>query len=234
MSLTLKQLIDEALLVSGLPTETAYASSTDDAVKRLLSIANRSATKLGAYPYQALRDTHIFTLSSSDTQYDLPADWRGYLPDTAYGDSRTWGMDFPATKEKWAWLQSSTGGSGVRIKARILGDKIEVYQPNDAEEIRIEYWSSHPVLATDGTTTKERFSLDTDTFRLDDELIILDLTWRIKALHEFADWQIARGEFERYQLNYRGREAGAQTINPGEVLRAGEPYYDTWRPVPNA
>lgn len=231
MSQTLQQVLDTVLLESGMPTESAYADSDDDAVKRLVNLANRSVRQLAKHPWQAIRATYTFTLSS-DTQYPLPADYRAFVPDTMYEANRVSPVDFPAGEGEWAYLKSSNSGSGPRTRVRLLGNVIEVHEPVSGETVRVEYLTDCPVLDTDGTTKKARFDADTDTCLLDDDLLEMDIIWRYKKLMGLQDWQVDLAAFRAYESHLRGTESGAKTITPGEGTFQ-TPYYDLWRPVPN-
>lgn len=231
MALTLKNMLDAVLLESGVATETAYAASDDDEVKRLLYLANRSIETLSRYPWQVLRKTYEFTLTS-ETTYQLPSDFRSFVPDTMYTDSHLWPVDFPSDASDWAYLQASSGGNGIAVRMRLLGNQLEVYQPTSGEVIRVEYVSKHPVQAAD-ESYKERFTADTDTCVLDDDMVVRDILWRYKKLMGHVDWQADLMEAEAQKRVLKGQEAGARTINPCSSDEATGPYYDLWRPVPN-
>ena len=133
--------------------------------------------------------------------------------------------------EHWAYLQSATGGTGPRYRFRLLGDKIHVYDPQSGALVRIEYVTEHPVLAADGTTTKKSFTADTDTWLLDDDLLIMDLIWRYKKLLGLPDWQIDLQDATTYARTVKGQQAGSKTISGDDTgVMFAEPYYELWRP----
>ena len=228
----LSEILDSVMLESGMDTETAYAAADEGAVRRLVNLANRSVELLSRYQWQALRKTHTFTLTTATT-YQLPADFRSFVPDTMYTDSHLWAVDFPTNAGEWAYLQASAGGSGIRTQLRLLGNQIQIYQPNSGETIRVEYVSKYPVQAAD-ESYKQRFTADDDTSILDDDLVTRDIIWRYKKLMAVPDWQADLMEFRAYERVLKGQEAGAQTIRPEHDGGGyGSPYYDLWRPVPN-
>ena len=230
--MTLKTILDDVLLESGMSTESAYAASGNDAVKRLVRLANRSVGTLTRYAWQALRATHEFTLTT-DTSYPLPDDYRAIVPDTFFTDGRLDNVDFPADTEMWNYLQASTGANGVAVRVRLLGDTLVVYQPDAGEVLRFEYLTKYPVLAADGTTKKAEFTADTDTWILDRDLLIFDIVWRYKKLMGLQDWQIDLAESKAYQNTLKGQEAGSKTIYPDSGDGSSVPFYDMWRAVPN-
>ena len=229
MALTLKQMIDSVLLESGVATESAYATSTDDAVLRLVNLANRSVTRLRREPWQHLVATHEIVMTSAE-QYAMPADWGHYIPDTAYTNSRLWAVQVPTGDAEWNYLKASSSGTGPAIVMRIRGGFFEIYQPNAGETIRLEYMSKYPVRDSVGSS-KERFTADTDTTVLDDDLVVLDIMWRYKKLMGM-DYQIDMAEAMDLKNRLLGQDGGAKTIIPGEE-RSTHPYYELWRPVPN-
>jgi len=226
--MNLKSILDEVMLLSGMDTETVYATATEDAVKRLVSIANQSAATFAQYPWQALRSRYEFTMSTATTE-ELPDDYRAIIPDTMFVNGQAWTVDFPTDTIEWSYLVSATGGAGIRRKMRLLDGEIHIYQPTSGDTVSFEYLSIYPVLNSVGTA-KQRFTADTDTWRLDDDLIIKDVLWRYKKLIGHTDWQIDLAGYKAYELAAKGHDKGAQTIVPGDAYGfTGEPYYELWR-----
>jgi len=229
--MTLKEMIDRVLLLSGIGTETAYAGSSNPALSRLVALANQSITALARHHWTALRRIHTFTLST-DTQYELPDDFLSFVPDTMYSDTHAEGMDFPASTEEWSYLKANSGGSDNE-KVRLIAGKLNVHEPDSGSVVRFEYNSKYPVVASDGSTFKALFTADTDTTLLDDELLISDLLWRYKKLMGLQDWQVDFAESQRLYQTLKGQDGSAKTIGPRDGV-SGTPYYDLWRPVPNS
>lgn len=214
-----------------MPTEASYADNADDAIKRMMYLANRSIQGLARYPWQALRKTWTLTLTS-ETTYSLPSDWRAPIADTMFTGQKLWGVDFPTDASEWGYLKASDSAAGPTMRARLLGGSLEVHQPQSGDEVRVEYLSNTPVL--DSTNTrKEKFTADTDSPVLDSDLVTQDIIWRYKRLVG-QEWQSDLAEFKSLERTLRGQEAGAKTIRPGgEAWPTGVPYYELWRPVPN-
>ena len=231
--MTLDQILDEVLILSGVDTQSAYAAATVDAEKRAVSVANQSIAYLKKWPWQALRKRHTITLTSA-TEYTLPSDIQAIIPDTMYSNDNVLPSDFPSNAQFWSYLKSSSGATDARYQVRWLEDELHVHEPDSGDEISFEYISTHPVLDTDGTTTKEKFVADTDTFRLDDDLLIKDCLWRYKKLAGIPDWEVDAAEARQYEIKLRGQDGGAKTIYPSRGRgQVGDPYYNLWRPVPN-
>ncbi len=223
----MKQILDQVQRESGLDTETEYATNSDDAVLRLVSLVNRSARVLAKFPWQAMRKTHLFTLTSATT-YDLPTDFRELIPDTAFTESYYQSVDFRVDPSLWRYLQSNSGGSGPRYKFRILGGKIHVFEPNSGDQVTFEYLTDGPVVDKDDGSWKARFENDDDTWLLDDDLLIMETLWRNKKLLGLPDWQVDAADARAYLKTTLGQEAAAKTIVGMRDGRVDEPYTDLW------
>jgi len=223
--MTLKTILDDVLLESGLGTETAYATANKDSVLRLLSLANRSARRLATgYEWQALLRTYTFSLTA-DTEYDMPDDFRAFVADTTFVDSYLFGVDMRTRPQLWHYLQVNTTGTGPRYRMRVIGNKIQVYQPQANDQITFEYLTDHPVESASGTS-KKSFTADDDVWRLDDDLLTMDLVWRYKKLLALPDWQIDRADWNDYKKTVQGQQAAAKTIigSDGSAYPVGEPH----------
>lgn len=229
--MTLSDILDEVVLLAGADTEASYVGEGTGAVERLVSIANQSAMYLKRWRWQALTKRGSITLTSA-TEYSLPSDFQAFVSDTMYADDHVLRSDFPTDAGFWSYLKSSGGGTDSRYHVRWIGDELHVHEPDSGQVISFEYLSNHPVLDTDGTTTKAKFVADTDTFRLDDDLLIKDCVWRFKKLAGIPDWQVDAAEARRYEMTLKGQDGGAQTLYPGRSQAEG-PHYSLWRPVPN-
>ena len=228
--LTLKEMLDNVLLESGMDTESIYATSTEDSVRRLMRLANRSARRIATgHAWQALRRTYTFSLTTA-LEYVLPVDFRELISDTTFVDSYVHGVDMRTRPEQWRYLQVNVTGTGPRYRMRIMGNVIHVYQPQSGDEISFEYTSDYPVLDTDQETTQKLFDADTDTWRLDDDLLEMDIIWRYKKLLGLQDWQVDHAEFKTYDRTVKGQEAGAKTIYgvDGSEMPNTEPYTDLY------
>lgn len=232
--MTLKEILDRVLRQSGASSEPAYATSTDDEILRLVDLANQSAEYFIDWPWQALRKRYEFTLTSAES-YDLPDDFLAFVPDTMIAQDNVLPANFPTGPGQWAYLKSIGGPSDAIYNMRWFGDQLHIHEPDSGQDVAFEYLSSHPVLDADGITTQARFDADTDTFRLDDGLLIRDLMWRYKKLVGMQDWQVDLAEFKRYEAIKKGHDGGSKTFYPsnGDICPA-DPYYPLWRPVPNS
>lgn len=223
--MTLLEMLDEVMLLSGMDTETAYADSTNDAVARLVTIANQAAVSIAQHEWQTLRGIYTFNMTAAET-YDLPDDYKAFIPDTMFIDGSL--VNIPTDTAEWNYMKSIDGASGALWSMRLLGNVIHVHNPVSGTEVSFEYQSKYPVLDANDTP-KARFTADTDTFRLDDELLIKETIWRYKKLLGLADWQIDMADAKAYERYAKGNDKGAKTLIPGgSCSPLGEPYTPLW------
>ena len=185
-----------------------------------MALANQAVLSLRERRFQAQLREYSFTTSSTSTRYAPPLDSLGIVPDTMWMQSSSWRVDFPTDPTVWAYLRASAGPSGVQIRARMIQNAIEIWQPQDGIPIGYEYYTRNCVFGYDTGfdppigVPKELFTTDQDTHVFDDLLLIADIKWRFKKEKGFNDWQV---DFEAFkaQLNaVMGRDAGAKTIEP--------------------
>lgn len=225
--MNLKQILNAVNDESGFAKPNSYFGSTNDEAAQVVALANRAARELSQHNWQALRKEHEFTLTGSET-YDLPADYRQMVNDTVWARSRADKPNFPASNEGWAY-EKGRGSGGIRYRMRLQGGQFAVLNPVAGTVVRFEYISDHPILDYDEATTKARFAADTDTWLLDDDLLIMDIIWRFKKLKGLPDWQVDLENAKKYERTLRGTDQGASGVNTvGSAAWTGEPVADLW------
>ena len=230
MSLTFKQIADAVMGELGVAAQDQYFGNTSTQETRLTALANRAIKILGQEGYTSLKTLGTITMTSATT-YDLPADFMYLVPDTMNADGQWRPINMPVTSQHWYQLQARHGIDGIRYKARIIGDQLEVNSPESGVDLIFEYLTKNVVQSTGSASPdKERFSKDTDTWLLDDDLLIMDLKWRfMQSLN--LDWQTPLAELKAYKLRLRGLEGGSQTIQMGMGVSdpVVDPYYELYR-----
>lgn len=239
---TLKQLLDQVNGEAGFDIPDLYFGSTDPNIVQLTSIANRSAIILRDLHLQFLTKQATIALangSSTDNaqikSYALPEDFYALVPDTTYQFGRIDPAQLPTTASTWAYLRSRTGPQGLRIRCRILNNRLYVFSPEVSQHLDFEYYSKFPIQGSPNgnpagrAVSKEQFGFDNDQWLLDDALIELDIIWRYKKAKGVEDWPQDQAIFESYKNELRGRDSGARTISWNEVWPyPNEPYANLW------
>lgn len=230
MAKTLKLLLDQVCAEIGFDVPGIYFNSTDENIRQMVAIANRSAIRLRDLHLQQMVRVANITLSGGTTvswspdvrAYTLPSDFLALVPDTTYQQGRIDMADFPTSPTTWNYLISRSGPEGLRIRCRIEGGLLYVFSPEVTETVKFEYISKFPIDGTVGDSRlipREQFTADADTWRLDDPLIEMDVIWRYKKA-KGLDWEMDRGEYQLYENALRARDRGAKTI----AWPCGEPY----------
>lgn len=226
--MNLKSVLNQVLSECGFAESQNFFNSTNTDIKQLVALANRSARVLAKHPWQALRKTTSITLTTA-TSYDLPSDFRQFLPDTMWANGRADKPDFPASNDYWAYSEARSIDSSVRYKLRLEGGKLHVLSPVVGETVAYDYLSDHPITDSIVSTTQARFERDADIWTLDDDLLQMDLVWRFKKLKGLPDWQIDLQDFENYKRKMIGTDQGSQsiyTVAGGDITH--EPIPNLW------
>lgn len=223
--MTLKELLNQALSECGFGEYDAFFSSSRPDAKQVLALAKREINDLAKHNWQALTRTHAITMSAS-TEYALPSDYRHIVADTTF--TPTHESEFGVTPDKWAYYEVRGLTNGLRLRMRIIEDKIEIQNPQDGETVRFEYISNHPVMDADATTTKANFEADNDTVRLSDDLFIMGVVWRFRRL-KGMEWESYLAEYNAMKRRDIATDKGVRSINLiGEDIPPFEPHLETY------
>lgn len=226
MSITLLEAVKSAVGESGLDVPTAVAGATD---KTYFYCANASIRMLRQYQWQKLIKSGTITMTTA-TDYALPTDFWVYVPDTLWSEGGIRPVNMPTTPNSWTILKSGIGLNPGQFNCRFINDRLEVQNPQDGIDLRLEYISKN-ALTDSGGTAKAAFTADTDLCVLDEELFVRDLKWRIKKEKGIDDWQADKAEFNSYLQYQQGVNFGTQTLYPnGRSMSPCPPYTNTWIP----
>lgn len=227
---TILELINSARSEMTFLERSSIANSSDVDDKQLLAVANRTAKYIrDFYDWEVLRTTKQYTMTAA-TAYDLPDDFRAYVSDSAWHDQGSRKVELPVADNRWYAYKFSAFSTAGIIRARLKGTQLIVLEPNAGEVIDLEYVSKYVVQAADASY-KENFSVDTDTFVLDDELFIAGFKakWSLaKSLEQAGAWDM---EFNNMLGMSIGRDAGGRIIGGSDTDRTNRfaPYYPLYR-----
>jgi hypothetical protein len=228
MSLTVKAILDSVLSESGLPVLEQYFGGSNLTLNALL---NRSVKTLGQEDFSVMRTEGTLTMTTA-TAYALPTDLRYIVADTMQAQDLERFLVFPTTTSEWYYLKSRTTSSGIRFKARIVNGQIEFEEPQTGMVVIYEYLTKN-IISSSGAASpdKELFTADTDTFLLDDDLLILDVKWRYKRETGVEGWQLDQRDYELYKDTHVAKEAGSGSLNMAGTsdVDVATPYYPLWQ-----
>ena len=97
--------------------------------------------------------------------------------------SKTRKLIGPYTPQEWQRDKGSvttTIWDAFRLRG---GNVLIIPTPAAGETLAGEYISENWAVDTLGTTTKSKFTVDTDTLRFDEDLLVLDIKWRWLRAH---------------------------------------------------
>lgn len=207
--MTLKEMLNQVLSETGFGEYTEFFSSPRPDAKQMVGLAQREINDLSKHDWQALIETEEVAMTAA-TEYSLPADFRHFVGDTAFSATRR--AMFPTTPEKWAYYDARDINSGIMLRVRLISGALHIQNPNNGGTLRLEYVSNYPVLASDGTTRKQRFSADSDTIVLNDDLFMLGVLWRFRRA-KGMDWQPLLGEYNQMKRREMGTDKGSRTVS---------------------
>lgn len=244
MSLNLKQILNSVLGESGFLEKTAFAGSSDSDDKQMVAIANRMATSvLEFYNWSALINDFSLTIttnggtmtddgSGTKTSYALPADFSNLIPDSAWEVDGSRRIELPTSQSRWYMYKFSAYSDGGTIRARIMGDQIEVYNPQLGDSFNLAYISEYPVVSA-GAVPQKYFVQDDDLFVLDEEVLIKGIQWKWGHAKMMPQWQDWKQDYLSDMNAAIGRDTGGRTIGgmaqDQSLIESRQPYYPLYR-----
>lgn len=182
--MTLLSAANEAQRELSLPVTATLIADGQETQNLLYRLANKEAKELlrrSEYTFPALRRTQSFTASLASLQSapGKPANYLRAIPETFWNDTTARQIGGPLNEEEWALANGASVTSSIQQYAMFRYDGLHLYPvPTSADTITYDYVINTPALAVDGTTYKTAFSVDTDAYLLDDELLTLGMVWR--------------------------------------------------------
>lgn len=218
---------DAATKLVGPASKPSSLFSTNPFGLELASLANEAAAAIMKYhEWQKLKILKSHAGNGVTTAFDLPADYdrmlkKGWIHSTTWKNANY----APVTDEdEWLYLQD-TNISGTPGKWIILGGQLQFFPPPPTgETARYYYISKYVVVAADGTTTKEKFTLDADVFRLSERLLTLALIWRWRSLkrmeysEDMTNYEIALAEEVGTDKGAKPIVVGRQRVPSGQAM----------------
>ena len=217
--MTLLTICQDAAAEIGFPEPSTIISNTDSNANQLLRLANREGKVLSrAANWQALRTVHTFTLVTGDQDYALPSDFGWIIPTTTWNRSTKTYVLNPVTPQEWEFLQAWSGATGLNLYARIHGDQVVFQQTITAAEngqtIAYEYISNKWCQSA-ALVARAAWAADTDTAKLDEELITQGIVWRFKKA-KGLEWQEDFLEYKNQRDKMIARDGGMRKLCFGD------------------
>lgn len=219
-------------IITGIPTTAALSARFQAVGAGILQNAQiltvNSATQVTLNQEATTSGTGI-SITFSQTQYTMPADYDRQVDRTHWDKTQHWQMIGPETAQQWEWLTSGYISSGPRVRYRIFGDFFQIWPPQGSQHyLGFEYVSKYWAANAAGTA-KGSFTVDTDTCIYPDRLMVLGLKHKYYEAKGLGDTY--REAFESQKSIAFANDAGSQTLamNPqiSEVLIS-------WNSIPDS
>lgn len=211
----------------GLPSPNAVAGNSNRDARLILNLANRSGKRLAKHPWRVLTKEYTFALQANQPYYDLPDDFGYFINQTMWDRVESRPLDM-VNPQVWQEYKSGLVRTQIykryRIKAQDNTKKLFIDPTPDTSVcefvlvdgakvrngITFEYISSHWCQSSSGDG-KAAFTADNDTGVVDEELLELDLKWRLlNALGQ--SFEMEYREFQGALDLALAQEGGAEVI----------------------
>lgn len=215
--LTVAQAVAEEV---GLPTPGAIISTNDRTAKQLLRLINRSGRILAKKNWAVLQKEDTFSTSNGTASYDLPSDFERLLDGTGWDRTTYWMLRGPLSPKEWqvrksALVAAATLRSNFRIKPDTRVNKFFIDPtPTGVDSLVFEYASDQWVKDSTNANGKTAYALDTDVAIISEELIELDVIWRILARKGFS-YEEEKREAEMQIDRAFAEDGGTPVLNFG-------------------
>lgn len=208
----------------GLAKPATIISNDNKEARQLFYYAKREGKDLlEDFPWQILVNPEgSITGDDAATAYALPTDFHRLVPETTWSRGENRQSYVPIGAKEWAYLKGWDIVTTLNRRARIYGGQMVFHKvlPSTVT-IYFEYVSDliWDIAATG--TPKAVPTLDTDIFRLDEEIVTLGIIWRYKKARERA-WKADFQEYLKKKQHMQAQEKSAA------VLDAGVPRNRVW------
>lgn len=221
-SLTLLQIVQNAADEIGVTRPTAVYSSTDEQIRGLLQMSNRSGRSLAkAADWTVLQRLHTLTTVNGTAEYSLPDDFDRVIRDTEWDRAERRPLFGAASPQLWQEIKSSLVGSGI------VGRRYRIYRSTtttsrkifvdptpsvNGDTLTFEYISANWLSNAAGSSTYNAWQADTDIALLDGDLLTVDLIARYKRSKGF-DFASEADEVAQMVETLKAQDRPAKTLH---------------------
>ena len=235
--MTLLTICQDASKVIGITAPDAVTSSTDTSVIQLLSVANQEGRALvQQYPWNVITKEGSFTTAATESQgamTTIASDFGRFSNNTMWNRTTDRKYYGPITDSEWQRLKA-TVSAGVTNYFRIRGGLLIMHPtPAASESVFFEYISEDWVDTSGGTTANaDKFTGDSQTTVLVEELVVLGVVWRFLKLkglpydQQYLEYQTRLADYSMHDgakpiLRMGGPRAAILAVNEPEGNYAG-------------
>ena len=203
---------------------TVVGNANPTAVQ-MLALAQTEGRELSRkHEWNALISEQTTNMVADQEAYTLPTDLRFLINASWYDRTKRRQMLGPISPQQWQFLKSENIAASYERYWRIRGNQILLYPtPTTTDQFAYEY-VSNAFCQSSGGTAQSAWAADTDTGKLDEELMTAGLTWRFlesKGLPFERQYQ----EYTRTVTRAIARDGAAPTLRMGgKYMSKGKSY----------
>lgn len=201
-------------------TPSTIVGNTDPLAVQLLALAKREINMSSRVAnWQVLTLDHTITTVNGTESYALPTDWSRYMCNTFWDATNYWPMRGSIDPQMWTALKRGiVTGIQTRRDFRVKGGLVYIYPTPTANGNSLigEYSSTNLVVASDGTTLKSTFTVDTDVSRVGEVLLWTGLKWRVLKA-KGLDYSEEKAEYDQQLALKIAQDTPGRTLNYGPI-----------------
>lgn len=210
------ELVQQFCLRSGIPKPTTVLGSTDTKILQIQALLEEEGNDLSSRgDWQNLTYEATLTTIAQESQGAINTiasnGYRHIKNDTIWDRTDRLPVIGPINQRQWQALKAVVM-TGPRYQYRIRGNELLVNPvPVAGHDWAFEYISKNWIISADSLTYRSLFLLDTDTFLLPDDLLLMGLRWRWMR-EKGLDYSELFATYENLVKDAIGRDGGKQTL----------------------
>lgn len=215
--MTILSVFQSVAPVIGIEVPSAVMASTEREHVELASLANEMAGRIArGHDWQRFSTVATLTGDGSSTAFDLPSDY-----DRMQDESRVWSssIEGPLThiKSLDEWLGLDVHVYDLVINAWIIyGGQMHI-RPAMASGVTAKFfYQSNLIVAPGSGDNKVAFTSDTDSYRLDEQLLKLGIIWQWKA-NKGQAYAEDMANYEQLLSRRAAKDGGSKKLTVGRV-----------------
>lgn len=200
----------------GIDPPDAVFASTDRTAQELAEVANAAVDMISRIQWRKLLQRATYTGDGSTQDFDLPSDY-GFMPDDQNVWSSTAQIPYLPVRSTDEWLAMDIRDFNPGTNAWIIyGGQIHFTPALDNAEVASHYYQSTALVQPATGTAKSTFTLDTDTFRISDELLkkAIIYLWKQDKGLPYAEFL---NDYEILKEKLIARDKGATILRQGRM-----------------
>jgi hypothetical protein len=221
--MTLLTICQDAAKLIGITAPDAVTSSTDTSTIQLEAVANQEGrAQVQKYRWEVLIKEGSHTTIAAESQgamTTIATDFGRFSNNTLWNRTTNRRYYGPITDSEWQRILAVVSG-GITNYFRIRGGNLLMHPtPTAGESVKFEYVSTDWVDTSGGTTANaDKFTADSQTTVLEEELVILGVVWRFLKLkglpydQQYVDYQNRVSE-------YSGHDGASPIVRMGGPSR---------------